>query len=382
MDDPEQEAKEADDEQVLVIKGSSYPLSRFSANYLSHIIKKDVPDKRIFLRSLPIPPIEVLYHELGFGKERALDGTLSSHVHRSAFRMVLQIFRKDRFTGDSQVPTQIADWHSPTCFSKFEGLASEFLDRYGIQFWGNGDSKEVRNGMTMAKHQDLIHFLIAQILFRSVVTGKTYRKSSVTTCNPATNPGLPESNLSTSQEMVLSPRKLTQRPSGDVFGASKVQEGSQPAPQDTTLAISPRKPSTVAASANPSPLARKRPRPSSTEDRPDDHRPRAAFWYRVVYSRSPYSVEIWKPRKSLHDMSLSELKADLPSEVGSSTRKLVLHLTGPDLCLKSRLDLTDEEAFAYVKGQMRMLVEPIVAQYQQKNKNAVFDVEIEVMSDE
>ncbi|KAK7219814.1 hypothetical protein V2G26_007817 [Clonostachys chloroleuca] len=81
-------------------------------------------------------------------------------------------------------------------------------------------------------------------------------------------------------------------------------------------------------------------------------------------------------------MSLTELKADLPSEVGRSTRKLVLHLTGPDLCLKSRLDLTDEEAFAYVKGQMRMLVEPIVAQYQQKGKNAVFDVEIEVMSDE
>ncbi|CAI6096033.1 unnamed protein product [Clonostachys chloroleuca] len=382
MDDPEKEAEGVDDEQVLVVRDSSYPLSRFSAKYLSQIIRKDVSDKRVYLRSLPIPRIEILYHELGFGKESALDGTLPDHVRRNAFRSALKMFRKNIFTGGTQLPTQIADWHSSTCLLKFEGFASEFLDRHGAQFWGDEDSNEDRNGITIAKHQDLIHFLVTQILFQSALNKKTFGKSSVKTCSPTPNPGLPESNLGKSQEMVLSPSKSAQRPGGDGLGASKVQETSQPPFYDTALAISPRKPSTVGASANLSPLARKRPRPSSTEDRSDAPRPRAAFWYRIVYSRIPYSVEIWKPRKNLHFMSLTELKADLPSEVGRSTRKLVLHLTGPDLCLKSRLDLTDEEAFAYVKGQMRMLVEPIVAQYQQKGKNAVFDVEIEVMSDE
>ncbi|CAG9998803.1 unnamed protein product [Clonostachys byssicola] len=377
MDNPESEANEVhDDEQVLVVRDSSYPLSRFSTIYLSHIVKNGIPDKRISLRALPIPPVEVLYHELGFGKGSTLDGKVSNQM-TSLFRRVLNIFRKDKFAGDTQLPTQIADWHSPTCFSKFEGLASEFLDRHGAQFWGNEDSNEDRNGVTMAKHQDLIHLLIAQALFQSALLKAKYRKSTVQTCTPTTNPGLPESNPRTSQEMVISPIKSTQRASVDVFGASKVQEASLPAPQDTTLAISPCKPSSVGVSADLSPLARKRPRPSSSEDRP-----RAAFWYRLVYSRSPYSVEIWKPRKSLHEMSLPELKADLPSEVGRSTRKLVLHLTGPELRLKSSLDLTDEDAFAYVKGQMRMLVEPIVTQHQHKGKNAVFDVEIEVVSDE
>lgn len=155
MDDPEKEAKGVDDEQVLVVRDSSYPLSRFSAKYLSQIIRKDVSDKRVFLRSLPIPRIEILYHELGFGKESALDGTLPDHVRRNAFRSALKMFRKNIFTGGTQLPTQIADWHSSTCLLKFEGFASEFLDRHGAQFWGDEDSNEDRNGITIAKHQDL-----------------------------------------------------------------------------------------------------------------------------------------------------------------------------------------------------------------------------------
>ncbi|KAK7219815.1 hypothetical protein V2G26_007818 [Clonostachys chloroleuca] len=236
MDDPEKEAKGVDDEQVLVVRDSSYPLSRFSAKYLSQIIRKDVSDKRVFLRSLPIPRIEILYHELGFGKESALDGTLPDHVRRNAFR-----------------------------------------NRHGAQFWGDEDSNEDRNGITIAKHQDLIHFLVTQILFQSALNKKTFGKSSVKTCSPTPNPGLPESNLRKSQEMLLSPSKSAQRPGGDGLGASKVQEASQPPFYDTALATSPCKPSTVGASANLSPLARKRPRPSSTEDRSDALGPALPF---------------------------------------------------------------------------------------------------------
>ncbi|VUC36281.1 unnamed protein product [Clonostachys rosea] len=380
MSDPEKETKEAEDEQVLVVGDSSYPLSRFSANYLRQILKKDVRDKCISLRSLPMPSIETLYHELGFGKDRALDGTLSDHVRRSSFRQALQSFRKNKFTADFELPSQLADWHSPTCLSRFEGFATEFLDQYGLQFWANDDSTPVK--LTLANHEAFIHFSVTQILFQSALQRqKTSRKSSMNASQTTSNPGTLESNAKTSQQIVLSPRKPAQRPSGDASEDSKISEASHLPSQDTTLAISPRKPSIVGASANLSPLTRKRSRSFNNENRPDAHRPRAAFWYRVVYSRSPYSVEIWKPRKSLHEMSLSELKADLPSEVGLSTRKLVLHLTGPDLCLKSSLDLADEDAFAYVKAQMRMLVEPIVAQYQQNGKDAVFDVEIEVLSE-